>query len=173
MGACEYPLPPISSVCDVCEVGFGLLEDIMDFKPTEELIDFALDYICYMFPEGDSRTQCEAFVDQEYDELINYLVLEFPAESICILIGACESNVTPVYETECELCRILYQFALDLLDFNASIEAVEALLEKICTVFPMQRTCEAFVDKFYEQIVNMLMQKYPTEVACEAMGACV
>ena len=112
-------------------------------------------------------------MNKEYDELIAYLDNEFPPESICILVGGCQSNITPVYETDCELCTILYQFALDLLDFNASIKAVETLIENICFIFPDPTTCDAFIDKYYEHLLRMLNEKYPTDVACEAMGACV
>lgn len=49
-------------------------------------------------------------------------MVEFPAESLCILMGACESEEIPEYETECEFCMILYQLIIDMLTFDATIE---------------------------------------------------
>ena len=263
LSACDYPLPPINTGCDACLVGFGFLEDLWSYKPTEEMIEIALEYVCNIFPSGDARNECVAFVDKEFEKLVDWIdkefppqfmctavgacdfpvdpvedglclfcegamtfiydffefdekngaeliatVLEyiclifpegesreicdefiekeaqklidfieheFPPENICILAGACESNITPVYDTECEFCEIFYQFAIDMLDFEYTIEAIEHLLEHICEIFPdtIQIVCKKFVDVKWEQLLELLNEDYPADVACQLLGACV
>ncbi|CAL6094859.1 Saposin [Hexamita inflata] len=177
MSACDYPLPPVNAGCDFCVLGFTVMYDIFEFDSETGLnaIEVALDYICYMFPEGETRTTCEQFINQEYDELVHYISHEFSPEAICNLVDACEGP-DPVYKTECEFCRIFYQLALDMIDFDASIDTIEELLEHICDIFQTQATqkvCHIFVDKNYEKIINALISNYSTEVACEAFGACI
>jgi hypothetical protein len=63
MTACDYPVPPINSACDACLVGFTFIEDLFKFKPTEKLIEQALNYVCQIFPAGNLRDECEGFID--------------------------------------------------------------------------------------------------------------
>jgi hypothetical protein len=65
--------------------------------------------------------------------------------------------------------------ALDLLDFDITVEAVESLLQHVCEIFPttvLEVACDLFVDKFYEKLLDFLMNKYNTDDACHMMGAC-
>ena len=91
MGACDYPIDPIDSVCQICEIGFGFLEDIMAFGPTEEMIEWVLNYICYIFPEGSIRDTCETLMDTEFEKIIGYLEAKLPPHEICVLIGGCQA----------------------------------------------------------------------------------
>lgn len=178
LGACDFPVNPVDDgLCVFCEGAFQFLYDMFDFDTdSQQLVESALKYICHVFGEGsEARAQCQAFVNQEYEWLVSYLTLEFPPESVCILAGACESPVVPEYETECEFCTIFYQFAYDLLDFEPTVDAVEALLDHVCDVFGDKDHgfCNSFINKHFEKLVDSLLQKYPTDVACNLMGACL
>lgn len=179
IGACDFPVDPVDDgLCLFCEGAFTFLYDIFKFDENSmHLVEKALEHICWIFPaDSDSRKQCQAFIDQEYEWLVEYLTHEFPPESICILAKACDSPNIPDYSTECEFCTIFYQFALDLLEFDATTEAIEHLLDQVCSIFDKtltQKACTAFVNKYYEQLITNLIKKYPTDVACNAMGACL
>jgi hypothetical protein len=73
MTACHHDLPPINSKCDMCLIGFGFLEDLFVYKPTEELIETALDNVCNIFPSGDTREECVVFIDEEYEKMVDFL----------------------------------------------------------------------------------------------------
>lgn len=104
MDACDYPINPINAGCDACLVGFQFLEDVWSFTPSEKAIESLLDYVCYIFPEGEWRTNCTIFVNQEFENLINWIDLEFPPKYICTMIGACDFPVDPV-DGVCEVCK--------------------------------------------------------------------
>lgn len=91
MTACDVPLPPYDPVCDVCIVGFQFLEDVIAFQPTEEVIEWVLDYICYIFPAGQYRDQCEVWLNEEFEKIIELLLNKYPAEEICKLVGGCKA----------------------------------------------------------------------------------
>ncbi|CAL5970838.1 Saposin [Hexamita inflata] len=175
--ACDSPFTPVDGACLSCEGAFTFLYDIFEFDSETglQVIETALDYICYLFPEGSQRDTCDKFINQEYEELVHYISNEFSPKAICLLINACEGP-DPEYRTECEFCRIFYQMALDLIEFDATVETIEELLEHICDIFNTPKTqnvCTVFIDKNYEKLLESLIQKYPTEVACEAFGACI
>jgi hypothetical protein len=112
-------------------------------------------------------------METEAEKLLDYIEHEFPPENICILLKACEGD-EPAYETSCEFCDIFYQFALDIINFEPTVEAVENFLEGICDIFPtnLVNACDRFVDFFYERLITSLTEEYPADVACELMGAC-
>ncbi|CAL5988348.1 Saposin [Hexamita inflata] len=176
-GACKFPFEPKEDpTCEFCIGAFDFLYDLFDFTTENgsNVIEMALDYVCYLFPEGKNRDVCTNFVDQEYDNLVHYIENEFTPKAICSLIDACDYE-DPTYETECEFCRIFYQMALDLISFDATEEMIEEFLDHICDIFDSQiavKTCRIFIDKNFEKLVDSLLQKYPTELACEMFGAC-
>jgi len=73
MTACDHELPPINSKCDMCLIGFGFLEDLWSYKPTEEMIEVALDNVCNIFPSGDTREECVVFIDEEYEKMVDFM----------------------------------------------------------------------------------------------------
>ena len=65
--------------------------------------------------------------------------------------------------------------ALDLLDFEPTQEAIELLLDNICKIFGgnTEQTCDDFINKNIEKLVDSLINKYNTDFACNYMGACI
>ncbi|CAL6037540.1 Saposin [Hexamita inflata] len=176
-GQCEFPIDPKEEgMCQFCQGAFTFMYDLFDFQSEtgSNVIEIALDYVCYLFEEGATRDQCFIFINQEYDNLVHYIENEFSPKAICSLIDACDYE-DPVYETECEFCRIFYQLALDLISFDATEDAIMELMEHICVIFDSkvaQKTCKIFIDKNFDKLIESLVQKYPTEMACEMFGAC-
>jgi hypothetical protein len=109
--ACDFPVNPVDDgLCIFCKGAFEFVYDMFEFDINDggKMVELVLDNICKIFPEGDSRTECDIFIDEEYEKLIGYLENEFPVNNLCILVSACDSNITPVYNGECEFCGIMY-----------------------------------------------------------------
>ena len=83
MTACTYPLPPINGVCDVCVIAFSFLEDLWSYGPSEHVLEFALDYVCVIFPEGTARKDCDVLMNRELENVIALLDTEEPPVKIC------------------------------------------------------------------------------------------
>jgi len=78
MKACDFPLPNVTTSCDLCTIAFTVLEDFVEYAPTEKEIEFLIDYICNIFPSGTDRNECDQFMDQETGDLISWLSNSFP-----------------------------------------------------------------------------------------------
>lgn len=105
MGECDYPIDPVNPACDACLVGFEFFKNIWDFGPTEEVIEKLLDEICLMFPENTPfRTECQEFINKEFENLINWVDQDFPPKYICTMLNACDFPVDPI-DGVCEVCK--------------------------------------------------------------------
>lgn len=141
MGACDYPYDPIDSVCDTCMVGFTFLNDVLDYKPTQDVLEFFLGYICRIFPEGEWRVTCEDFVDKQLGDLIDYIDTQVPPRYTCTMIGACDFPVTPL-DAGCEACKKGFGFIQEIFDFDNSDgrHLAQWALDHICYAFPADST---------------------------------
>lgn len=56
----------------------------------------------------------------------------------------------------------------------SNIAEVEAFLEQACTILPfdMFKWCEQILDKYYEQLVQYIVQGFPPQVCCAKIGLC-
>jgi len=133
-------------------VGFTFLEDLWSYKPTEEMIEMALNWVCNIFPAGDSRDECVAFVDQEFEKLVDWIDKEFPPEFMCTAAGACDFPIDPIEDGLCIFCEGAIQFIYDFFEFDQKegSEIIAVILEYICLIFPSgdsRDMCEEFIEK--------------------------
>lgn len=90
IGACHFPIDPSETrLCHLCEVGFKLLEDVVSENPSQEAIEFLLEYICYAVPEGNQRDMCYKLIESYFDKLVDMLIQKYPPGVICHAIGVC------------------------------------------------------------------------------------
>ncbi|CAL5970927.1 Saposin [Hexamita inflata] len=176
MSACEYPLPPINGACDACMVGFTFLEDLWSQDLGIELMEFVLEYVCYIFPEGKWRDECDKFMDQEYEVFIKWLDNEFPPQMICTLLDACEFPIDPIDDGICYFCEGAFTFLYDLFDFDLmNDDQIEAVLESLCGLFnegPARQNCDKFIDQEYEELEKYIKAEFPPTAVCALVGAC-
>jgi hypothetical protein len=65
-GACDFPFDPIDDgLCIFCEGAFTFIYDVINFDEEhgEGFIEMILDYICEIFPVGDSKDACMDFIE--------------------------------------------------------------------------------------------------------------
>ena len=80
----------------------------------------------------------------------------------------------PVGSTQCTLCKYVVAYVDAVIQTNKSEAAIDAALEKVCTILPqsLRTACVQFVDTYGPVLVDYIA-KYasPTEV-CDAMKLC-
>lgn len=148
MTACEYPVPPINSACEACMVGFTFLEDLLKYKPTQHLIEAGLNYICFIFPEGDLRSECQGFIDQEFERLVDWVEKEFPPSFICTAVDACDFPFDPIEDGLCIFCEGAFTFLYDMINWDKDHGEgfIEILLDYVCELFPVGDSKDACLD---------------------------
>jgi saposin len=75
---------------------------------------------------------------------------------------------------ECSLCKYIVSYVDAVVQNNKSEAAIEAALEKVCTILPgaLKAKCVTFVET-YGPILAQLIAKYGTpQLVCDALKAC-
>jgi saposin len=75
---------------------------------------------------------------------------------------------------ECALCKYVVGYVDTVIQNNKSEAAIEAALEKVCTILPhaLNSSCVQFVETFGPTLVQ-LIEKYGTpEAVCAALKLC-
>jgi hypothetical protein len=85
-----------------------------------------------------------------------------------------EATESKVNSAECSLCEFVIAYVDKAIQNNKSEAAVEAALEKVCTILPhaLNGSCVQFVVS-YGPILLQLLEKYGTPAAvCNALKLC-
>jgi hypothetical protein len=79
-----------------------------------------------------------------------------------------------INSAECSLCKYIVSYVDAVIQNNKSEAAIEAALEKVCTILPgaLKDKCVTFVET-YGPILAQLIAKYGTpQLVCDALKAC-
>src|SRR5271154_6248470 len=79
-----------------------------------------------------------------------------------------------VNSVECSLCKYIVGYIDTIIQNNKSEAAIEAALEKVCTILPhaLNHTCVQFVET-YGPVLVQLIEKYGTpDLVCDALKLC-
>jgi len=79
-----------------------------------------------------------------------------------------------INSAECSLCKYVVGYIDNVIQNNKSEAAIDAALEKVCTILPasLKDKCVQFVDT-YGPVLSQLIAKYATpEQVCNALKLC-
>ncbi|CAF4224289.1 unnamed protein product, partial [Adineta steineri] len=139
---------------------------------------------------GVLKANCTTFV-HKYGPLIAILFAKNEtAVQICDFLKVCTNGTqgitqNVVHETfkikqssinsvECSLCKYVVSYVDNIVQNNKSEAAIEAALEKVCTILPpaIKDKCVQFVET-YGPVLTQLIAKYATpEQVCNALKMC-
>ncbi|XP_013777064.2 uncharacterized protein LOC106461762 isoform X2 [Limulus polyphemus] len=142
-----------------------------------------LEEICSNWAE-EVGTQCTRFVDNYLDIILDLLMREVKPSEICRLIKVCPNNmkmpearvkvVSHPHDSRCKLCNQAVTYLKKEMEHNKPEEAIKAVLENFCHTLPQSnfKECEAFVNKYTEMMVDLLIQEIDPEKVCEVLKQC-
>ncbi len=90
------------------------------------------------------------------------------------VVEVVKSEPSPVNSLECSLCKYVITYVDTVIGNNRSEAAIEAALEKVCTILPhaLNGSCVQFVET-YGSIILKLLEKYATpNQVCDAIKFC-
>jgi saposin len=75
---------------------------------------------------------------------------------------------------ECSICKYVVGYVDAVIQKNKSEAAVEAALEKVCTILPhaLNASCVQFVEKYGPALVHLLENYTTPEQVCAALKLC-
>jgi saposin len=86
-----------------------------------------------------------------------------------------KAKSSSVGSPQCSLCKLIVSYIDVIIQNNKSEAAIEAALEKICTIVPHadKDKCLEFVDTYGTKIVKLLEEFSSPEVVCLVLGMCI
>lgn len=164
--------------CTICKILVEKIDEMIKQNVTKQEILDALDKICSLLPES-LRNQCTSFVTQYGPLIIDLLIQEMDPALVCSTLGLCSAKQRTMPsklsdEAECIVCESAVQYVEALLQENATVAQVEAMLEKICNFVPdkTKSECDFVVQKYGPLIVQYIFSAMTPKAICELVGAC-
>ncbi|CAG0890835.1 unnamed protein product, partial [Darwinula stevensoni] len=156
-----------SAQCVICEFVMQELEQLLKDNATDHQIEEALQQVCNLLPKT-VRGECNAFVEQYYESLIQLLESLAP-EEVCSMLQLCmssgETMQVPIQDLKldkCDGCRMVIDY-LDRLLENEDVEkyVVDDLVK-----------CEELIDTFGPYLLDLLGELNDSMKVCRAIDVC-
>jgi saposin len=182
LGLCKkvVMVPPTTNneiECEVCQFVLGEIEKYIQGNSTEHQITAIVEQVCTFLPKSYGGI-CKAFIDQYAKQIIEALVDKFPPRTICQQIGLCKKNSADKIKSNnavvCAVCKYIVVEIEKYVGQNSSESQIIHTVEKICSHLPLtiKNTCDAFIEQYGPTIIEYLINKYPADLICGAMGLC-
>ncbi|KAL0205961.1 hypothetical protein P9112_001268 [Eukaryota sp. TZLM1-RC] len=160
--------------CSICTWVIGNIEaKITDETTEEEIIQF-VEQVCNVVPHS-MQDVCHNMIQEYGHMIIEMLVDRFPPEVICASIGLCKDQAFE-YEnsTKCSACTFVIGLIEGKIDDQSSREQIREVVLQICDKVPslMRSVCRDMISGYVDDIVDMLLQKYPAHKVCEKIHLC-
>lgn len=190
------------AVCEYClKASQWLNEKLSDSRTEENIID-ALNQVCSAVLPQEKVNECETYVREKIDLLVDTLRNSTNPEVICSTLKLCppsvasaspsyslfegdiiiddtereviESQNEPTLFPSCFVCKKIMRWMNDQIKGNRTDEAIEGALSHVCSVFyPRIHNCEMLVAKWSDRILLALKQATEPELGCELLMVCM
>ncbi|CAF1045581.1 unnamed protein product [Rotaria magnacalcarata] len=175
--------------CTFCKLIIGYLESAVQNNRTPAAIEAALEKVCNYLP-ATLKDNCTHFV-KIYGPIIAILLEKnATAVQVCNFIKLCNNGTQDITSSvpdqgfnieklsiksvECALCKYIIGYVDTVIQNNKSEAAIEAALEKVCTILPssIKPKCDQFVVT-YGPVLLQLIKTYGTpDLVCDALKLC-
>jgi len=162
--------------CVLCEFVMKYIEDQISDNATESEIISVVQKICIFLP-GSIRTQCEQFIQQEGQAIIELILQNESPDVICTQIGVCSSKVLRRIKDDnlCPICQLIVSIVDNFLSQNSTIGFIEDQLKQFpCELLPgqLEKQCDDFIDLYVPQLINWILKNEDSQTFCTQVGLC-
>jgi saposin len=186
-------VPAKSSVnspqCSLCKLIVGYIDLVIQNNKSEAAIEAALEKICTIMPHS-KKQECVDFVDKYGTKLVELLEKLSTPELVCFALGLCLKNTQEVLPQrsivmfnvkeltgnpiECSICKYVVGYIDAIIQTNKSEAAIEAALEKVCTIVPhaFNSTCIKFIETYAPDLVELIAKYGTADQVCTKLGLC-
>lgn len=185
--------------CGVCDYVSTYIEFALKRDSSEKSLQHALATVCTHL-SSEQVPQCQTLI-QLFSPRIRQLDLQL-GKNFCRQLGICEADkekpsvvdvpLTQVDEIknddilkeriienlddtpQCMLCHYVVTYLDAVLKTNKSQAAIEAALEKVCTILPTKERaqCDQFVKTYGPVLAELLSEMADPDTVCRYLGAC-
>jgi saposin len=174
-------------LCGICKLVVTYLDTFLDSSSSEAEIEAVLDKVCTILP-GNWSQQCETLVKQYGPIIVELLKAELKPGTVCAALKFCNGTTqAPVSQVRippklpkqsesklCDVCKLVVTLLDNYLNTSSSEAEVEAILDKVCTMLPVNLTqpCEALVKQYGPIIVQLLQAELQPITVCTVLKFC-
>lgn len=161
--------------CVVCEFVMQYLEKAMKNKSTRDEIEHVVHGVCNFLPHTIS-TECNGFVDQYADLVIELLTQEVSPREVCTIIDLCQENMHRLHESiaECALCQGVISTVNSLLANVKVDQEIEEVVSQVCKyIAPAKRgKCVMMMEVYEQSIINIIREHGDRTKICNRLALC-
>lgn len=168
--------------CVFCQYFLHYVQQAITDPKTEAQIEKVVKEACDHLPDA-IQGQCHEFVETYGNAFIALLAQEIDPSVICPQLGLCPStegsvalDATHVVNDKptCPLCLLATQSIIEKLRNNKTEEEIRKELDILCDDLPrsIAGDCRDFVDKYEEQLVDMLIADFTPMEICTYLKLC-
>jgi len=168
--------------CVLCELVVKEIYVIAKDNATS-LVD-AMKKVCAILPKT-VKAQCEQFIKQYGQELIEILIEKLPPHAACIQLKLCSNKLllNPAVivkkvknDNLCPICQMICSLCESYLATNATQEWIENMLHNFpCeAVLPpnLAKQCDNFVDQYVPVLIDWINNNESPKQFCSQAGLC-
>jgi len=162
--------------CVLCEFIMKQIQDELKDNSTEEEIKKTVHHICNVMP-GSIRTECNGFVNQYADMVIQLLIAATVPSEICRMMHMCPNahiEQMKVEVLDCAICEAVVYGMEKILDNPRVDHSIEHVLEKACRALPAkdQAKCQEVIEKYGKTIYDLVIHLADKGLVCREIGMC-
>eukprot|EP01111_Echinosteliopsis_oligospora_P011537 TRINITY_DN382_c0_g1_i2.p1 TRINITY_DN382_c0_g1~~TRINITY_DN382_c0_g1_i2.p1 ORF type:complete len:509 (-),score=124.52 TRINITY_DN382_c0_g1_i2:66-1592(-) len=173
--------------CSVCEWLCSVGEKYIEENKTESEIVSAMADACDVLIDQSWIADCKSIVDENGDNIVQWLLDEESPETICARIGACSSSKqeeevvvaapkkVEASDLECSVCTFLTNLGERWVEENKTESQITQDLADSCDILirdDWKEECKSLVEQEGPLIVQYLLNKEDPQVICQQIGAC-
>ena len=149
---------PDVQTCGLCEYVSTYIE-----------ASYPLENACSHFStDNNVREQCEILVHLYHPNMCPQLPMCIETDKIEKPIDAADNSL------ECSICKYVVSYVDSVIQNNKSEAAIEAALDKVCTILPhsLNATCVQFVVSYGPVLVQLIEYYVTPDQVCAAIKLC-
>ncbi|XP_059176048.1 uncharacterized protein LOC131955787 isoform X11 [Physella acuta] len=172
--------PKKGELCALCTYVIQTLYTMLEQNSSKQEIIAALDKVCNLLPTT-IKDQCDSFVGLYLPYIVDLIVQGLTPDQICKKFGLCTASVSAVAIKSgvskneiCAICIYVLEAVDQLLEENATLPQIEAVLDKVCDYIPpIKDQCEKFVALYAPYVVDLITKELSPQEICSLLGLCV
>ncbi|CAB3223198.1 unnamed protein product [Arctia plantaginis] len=157
------PLPSASTLCVVCEFVLKEIDNQLKDKHNEDEIKRVVHGVCKFMPKS-IHTQCDQFIDQYADIVINLLIQELSPKQVCTEIKLCPQNSDRKFEEvkesilDCAVCETVVMAVRKVLSNEKVDRNIVHIIEKSCNLLPAKydARCHTMLEIYGDSIIHLI-----------------
>ncbi|XP_054708143.1 uncharacterized protein LOC129217826 isoform X2 [Uloborus diversus] len=167
-----------SPFCDLCKDAMNALEEQLSDPSIKQKLENLADQACNVLPK-ELRDDCNSFIKQNVDALIDILQQELKPDNICPALGLCSAKTRVtlpprIKDLECDVCKDVVSNLRQKIEDPGSKKIVLTFLEEGCARLPgsLATECRKFVDENIDTVVAMIIQELDPDTVCAILNIC-